>query len=174
MEAVKAGGDRQQLHELIREQSLLAWQALQEGQPNPLADNLLADRRISALVPPDKARGLLEASAYVGDAAAAGQKHRGPNSRRNRLRWLASFSLPTPDSPTWPWRNLDRDSLSGHPLAELAPGVWLVDCDEGFWGLAETWIDSPPIFVRHICPVDSCDPPHRHHPETCPASAKQP
>ena len=30
----------------------------------------------------------------------------------------------------------------------------LVDCDEGFWGLAETWIDDPPVFARHICPVD--------------------
>ena len=68
MEAVKAGGDRQQLHELIREQSLLAWQALQKGQPNPLVDNLLADPRISALVPPELANSLLDASAYVGDA----------------------------------------------------------------------------------------------------------
>ncbi len=51
-----------------------------------------------------------------------------------------------------------RDSLNGQPLAELAAGVWLVDCDEGFWGLAEAWIDSPPIFVRHICPVDLAIP----------------
>ena len=47
-----------------------------------------------------------------------------------------------------------RDSRNGLPLAELAPGVSLADCDEGFWGLAETWIDEPPIFTRHICPVD--------------------
>ena len=47
-----------------------------------------------------------------------------------------------------------RDSRNGQPLDELAPGVCLVDCDEGFWGLAETWIDDPPIFTRHICPVD--------------------
>ncbi len=68
MEAVKAGGDRQALHEVIREQSLLAWQSLQEGQPNPLADNLLTDARISALVPPARARKLLDVSDYVGDA----------------------------------------------------------------------------------------------------------
>lgn len=47
-----------------------------------------------------------------------------------------------------------RDSHNGQPLDELAPGVSLVDCDEGFWGLAETWIDDPPVFTRHICPVD--------------------
>ena len=68
MEAVKAGGDRQRLHELIREQSLVAWKALQEGKPNPLADNLLKDPRITDLVPPERAHSLLQASAYVGDA----------------------------------------------------------------------------------------------------------
>ncbi len=51
-----------------------------------------------------------------------------------------------------------RDSIGARPLAELASGVWLVDCDEGFWGLAETWIDDPPIFARHICPVDIANP----------------
>ncbi len=68
MEAVKAGGDRQRLHELIREQSLVAWKALQEGKPNPLADNLLKDPRIIDLVPPERAHSLLQASDYVGDA----------------------------------------------------------------------------------------------------------
>ena len=47
-----------------------------------------------------------------------------------------------------------RDSRNGTPLEQLATGVYLVDCDEGFWGLAETWIDDPPVFTRHICPVD--------------------
>lgn len=47
-----------------------------------------------------------------------------------------------------------RDSRNGQPLDELAPGVYLADCDEGFWGLAETWIDDPPVFTRHFCPVD--------------------
>ena len=47
-----------------------------------------------------------------------------------------------------------RDSRNGTPLEQLATGVYLVDCDEGFWGLAETWIDDPPVFARHICPVD--------------------
>ncbi len=39
-------------------------------------------------------------------------------------------------------------------LAQLAPGIVLLDCVEGFWGLAETWRLEPPIFVRHINPVD--------------------
>ena len=44
MEAVKAGGDRQALHEVIREHSLAAWEAVRLGQANPLADGLSADR----------------------------------------------------------------------------------------------------------------------------------
>ena len=68
MEAVKAGGDRQQLHELIREQCLAAWQALQKGQPNPLVTNLLTNPRICSLVPPEQVHSLLDASDYVGDA----------------------------------------------------------------------------------------------------------
>ncbi|MBX3002063.1 MAG: hypothetical protein KF893_26295 [Caldilineaceae bacterium] len=38
--------------------------------------------------------------------------------------------------------------------ARLAPGVLLLDCMEGFWGLAESWRIDPPIFVRHLNPVD--------------------
>jgi adenylosuccinate lyase len=68
MEAVKAGGDRQELHEVIREQSLTAWAALQAGDPNPLMENILADERLMSLVDPETARRLLDASDYVGDA----------------------------------------------------------------------------------------------------------
>ncbi len=68
MEAVKAGGDRQELHEVIREHSLVAWQALQAGEPNPLAENLLADPRVSSLMDAETGLRLLDASDYVGDA----------------------------------------------------------------------------------------------------------
>jgi adenylosuccinate lyase len=68
MQAVKAGGDRQQLHEVIREHSLTAWQALQLGQPNPLAALLANDERITRWVPSTALPGLLTAAAHVGDA----------------------------------------------------------------------------------------------------------
>jgi adenylosuccinate lyase len=69
MEAVKVGGNRQDLHEVIREQSLSAWAAVQAGVPNPLMANLLADKRITTLIDPATVRRLLDASDYVGDAA---------------------------------------------------------------------------------------------------------
>lgn len=68
MEAVKAGGDRQTLHEVIREHSLAAWLAVQRGEPNPLAARLVADAQLRALLAPDTIKTLLDASHYVGDA----------------------------------------------------------------------------------------------------------
>lgn len=68
MEAVKAGGDRQALHEVIREHSLVAWDALRRGEPNPLASSLRADPRITQWLLPGEIASLLDASDYVGDA----------------------------------------------------------------------------------------------------------
>ena len=46
MDAVKKGGDRQQLHELIREHSLEAARVVkEEGKPNDLIDRIVADER---------------------------------------------------------------------------------------------------------------------------------
>ena len=67
--AVATGADRQQAHEWIREASLEAWQALHEGAgDNPLPDLLAADRRLTAYLPGDKIRLLMDAGAYVGTA----------------------------------------------------------------------------------------------------------
>ena len=70
MEAVKAGGDRQALHEILREHSLAAWVAIQRGEPNPLAASLAADAQVGALMTPELAKTLLDAAHYVGDAPA--------------------------------------------------------------------------------------------------------
>ncbi len=68
MEAVKAGGDRQELHEVIREHSLVAWDALRRGEANPLAESLCNDPRVTRWLSADRAAALLDASDYVGDA----------------------------------------------------------------------------------------------------------
>jgi adenylosuccinate lyase len=68
MRAARAGGDRQQLHEIIRQHSLSAWEAVRSGQPNPLADLLAADPRLTALLPSARIRELLRTDGYVGDA----------------------------------------------------------------------------------------------------------
>ena len=68
MEAVKAGGDRQELHEVIREHSLAAWDALRRGEPNPLVEDLCGDERILRWLPAEEVTALLDAGDYVGDA----------------------------------------------------------------------------------------------------------
>ena len=68
MEAVRAGGSRQDMHEIVREHSLQAWAAIASGAPNPLTESLSADARVTTLLPPDTIRDLLDATSYVGDA----------------------------------------------------------------------------------------------------------
>src|SRR5690606_2573498 len=43
MEAARNGGDRQELHEVIRENSLKAWEALRNNLPNNLPETLSSD-----------------------------------------------------------------------------------------------------------------------------------
>jgi adenylosuccinate lyase len=70
MALVKAGANRQEMHEVIRTHSLAAWEAMQAdtGGENPLAERLCADERIAHYIASDKVVALLDASAYVGDA----------------------------------------------------------------------------------------------------------
>jgi adenylosuccinate lyase len=70
MALVKAGANRQEMHEVIRTHSLAAWEALQAdaGGENPLAARLSSDERIGRYLTPGEVLALLDASAYVGDA----------------------------------------------------------------------------------------------------------
>ena len=68
MELVRAGADRQAMHERIRSHSLDAWQAIQAGRPNPLLTLLTADPAVLAFLPAEQVAVLLDASRYVGDA----------------------------------------------------------------------------------------------------------
>lgn len=68
MELVRAGADRQRMHEVLREHSMAAWEAIRRGEPNPLADALAADERVTAFLSPEQVRALMEVSGYVGDA----------------------------------------------------------------------------------------------------------
>ena len=68
MELVKAGGDRQALHEIIREHAMTAWGEVRAGRPNPLVEALCADPRITQYAPRNILHAWLDASDYVGDA----------------------------------------------------------------------------------------------------------
>jgi adenylosuccinate lyase len=68
LEAARAGGDRQRLHEILRNASMEAWAAVGRGEDNPLARLLAQERELTALVDPAEIRRLLDPSAYVGTA----------------------------------------------------------------------------------------------------------
>ena len=82
MELVKAGADRQRMHELLRQHSMAAWEAVRAGRPNPLADRLAADPRFTAYLPPGRIRALLDAAGYVGDAPERARALAGEIRRR--------------------------------------------------------------------------------------------
>jgi adenylosuccinate lyase len=66
MEAVKAGADRQDVHESIRQKSHAAARAIKEGQPNPFRELLASDPVLGRLA--SRLDSLLDASRYVGRA----------------------------------------------------------------------------------------------------------
>ncbi len=68
MALVRAGADRQAMHERIRNHSMAAWAKIEAGEPNPLADLLTGDGEITRCLSPPEIRSLLDASGHVGDA----------------------------------------------------------------------------------------------------------
>ena len=68
MELGRRGADRQQMHEVIREQSLKAWACVQEGKANPLVDLLCSESSILKYMKKEEISRCLDASDYYGDA----------------------------------------------------------------------------------------------------------
>jgi adenylosuccinate lyase len=68
MELVKRGGDRQELHEVIREHAMTAWAEVRAGRANPLIESLCNDLRNTQYAPREQVFAWLDASDYVGDA----------------------------------------------------------------------------------------------------------
>lgn len=64
-----AGGDRQDLHEVIRRHALSAWAAVEQGLANPLADLLAGDSAVTALLPGERVREIILAPADSGLAS---------------------------------------------------------------------------------------------------------
>ncbi len=74
MEAARMGGDRQRLHEAIRRAAMLAWEALERGEDNPLPQLLTEEPELTARIDPAEIRGLLNPSRYVGTAPARARR----------------------------------------------------------------------------------------------------
>ena len=68
MALVKAGADRQVMHERIRSHSMQAWETIRQGADNPLADDLCRDAEITVYLPEQEIRTLMTSYPYPGDA----------------------------------------------------------------------------------------------------------
>jgi len=66
--AVRAGADRQAMHERLRQHAMTAWTALKAGQINPLEDLLATDPEICRYLTESEIRSLMDARQYLGDA----------------------------------------------------------------------------------------------------------
>ncbi len=68
MALVKAGADRQEMHELLRTHAMAAWQAVRQSQPNPLTRMLAQDAVINRYLSPGEIEKLMQIDRYVGIA----------------------------------------------------------------------------------------------------------
>lgn len=64
----KKGADRQEMHELIRGYSLVAWEEVQNGRENPLKANLSNDKQVLSYLKKEEVEELLSSDSYTGDA----------------------------------------------------------------------------------------------------------
>jgi adenylosuccinate lyase len=74
MEATRAGGDRQELHEALRENAMTAYAAIERGETNPLSQLLSDDERIVRYMDPAEVRSQLDPTNHVGDAPARARR----------------------------------------------------------------------------------------------------
>jgi adenylosuccinate lyase len=87
MLAVKRGGDRQELHELIREHSMVAWQEIQEGAGNPLSRRLMEDQKILSYLSSEEIQQMLDLQAHTGIAAERAKQI--SKEKKRLIEWLA-------------------------------------------------------------------------------------
>jgi len=74
MEAVKAGADRQKIHEILRNISMTAWAEIQKGKTNPMIQLLMSDKLIGHYLNIEQLEKLLSVKTHIGDAPERAKK----------------------------------------------------------------------------------------------------
>ncbi len=74
MALVKLGADRQQMHEVLREESLKAWHALEQGKPNELNKDLSTHPAINQYLTPAEVISTMRVDHYLGIAVSRTQE----------------------------------------------------------------------------------------------------
>jgi adenylosuccinate lyase len=66
MALVRAGADRQLMHERLRQHSMAAWESIRQGCPNDLSSRIISDTELLTFLSPQRISEILEADGYVG------------------------------------------------------------------------------------------------------------
>lgn len=66
--AVKKGADRQQMHEILRQIALVAWEEIQKGHANPMKQLLLENEKISVYLSAEDINTMMHVSSHIGTA----------------------------------------------------------------------------------------------------------
>ena len=69
MALVKKGANRQEMHEVIRDCSMKAWESVQKGERNPLRELLTKEKRVAKFLRASEVERAMDARSHVGDAA---------------------------------------------------------------------------------------------------------
>ena len=69
MALVKAGANRQEMHEVLRDLAMQAWSSVQNGEPNPLIELVLAKPEFSRFLTYDQVLSLMKVEGYTGIAS---------------------------------------------------------------------------------------------------------
>jgi adenylosuccinate lyase len=68
MALVKAGADRQTMHERVRQSAMKAWEIIKHGEANPLVNLLCQDAELTEYLSEKEIRLLMDARSHIGDA----------------------------------------------------------------------------------------------------------
>lgn len=68
MRAVKNGGDRQKIHEVLRKIAMDSWRQISEGKPNPMKDSILDNKFLAKFLSKKEIENLFDITSHVGDA----------------------------------------------------------------------------------------------------------
>ena len=64
----KAGADRQEMHEVLRQHAMSAWAVVQNGQPNNLKELVTTDKTLLGYLSAEALGELMDAGGHLGDA----------------------------------------------------------------------------------------------------------
>ncbi len=74
LEGVRAGGNRQELHEVLRSAAMESWDAIAQGKDNPLGRLLTEEHELTSRVDPAEIRRMLDPVKHVGTAPERARK----------------------------------------------------------------------------------------------------